>query len=185
MGVFRRLMQALHIASCLVLMSLMMLTVADVAGRYLFNRPITGTYELTGLFAALAVFLGFGFAHMAREHITIDLVYSAVGPGMRRALDVFATVVTVGAAVVLAWGLRHYAGRMDAGGYTTSVLKVPIGPFVWGAVLGTAAYGIAAAGDLVQFARSLAGRSPEKGPADGVGPAPAVPDEGGQLTRDP
>src|SRR5690606_9658555 len=107
------------------------------------------------------------------------------GPGMRRALVGFATVVTVGASVVLAWGLRHYAGRMDAGGYTTSVLKVPIGPFVCGAVLGTAAYWIAAAGDLVQCARSLAGRARCKGAADGVGPAPAVPDEGGQFTRDP
>src|SRR5690606_873450 len=133
LGVFRWLMQALHFGSCLVLMGLMLLTVGDVAGRYLFNRPITGTYELTGLFAALAVFFGFGFAHIAKQHITIDLVYSALGLRVRRALDVFATIVTVGAVIALAWELRHYAGRMDAGNYTTSVLKVPIGPFVWGA----------------------------------------------------
>lgn len=185
MGVFRWLMQALHVASCLLLIGLMILTVGDVAGRYLFNRPITGTYELTGLFAALAVFLGFGFAHVAKEHITIDLLYSAVGPRIRRALDVFATVVTVGAVIALALGLRHYAGRMDSGGYTTSVLKVPIGPFVWGAVLGTIAYGVAAAGDLVEFARSLVGQAAEKTPVEGVGRAPAVANEGGQLTRDP
>lgn len=178
-------MQALHFGSCLVLMGLMLLTVGDVAGRYLLNRPITGTYELTGLFAALAVFFGFGFAHIAREHITIDLVYSAVGPRIRRAMDVFATIVTVGGVVALAWGLRHYAGRMDAGNYTTSVLKVPIGPFVWGAVLGSAAYGIAAAGDLAQFARSLVRSVVKRPPHDGVAPAPAMPDEGGQLTRDP
>lgn len=181
MRIFRWLTQALHYVSGLVLIGLMLLTVGDVVGRYGFNRPITGTYELTGLLAALAVFLGYGFAHVTREHITIDLVYEAVSPRVQRVLDLFATAVTVAALVALVWGLRHYAGRMDAGGYTTSVLKVPIGPFVWGAVIGTAAYGIAAAGDLVDFVRRLATGAPDQRSPH----TPIAPDKGGLRSRDP
>lgn len=43
----------LHKISSVVLLVLMFLTTADVAGRYFFNAPIIGTYELTGLYLLL------------------------------------------------------------------------------------------------------------------------------------
>ncbi|MFK4997204.1 TRAP transporter small permease subunit [Bacillus sp. N9] len=42
----------------------MLLTTADVIGRNVFNKPITGTYELTGLALAIIIFFSLGTAQI-------------------------------------------------------------------------------------------------------------------------
>jgi TRAP-type mannitol/chloroaromatic compound transport system permease small subunit len=41
-----------------VLMALMVLTCVDVGGRYFFNRPVWGAFELTEMMLAALIFAG-------------------------------------------------------------------------------------------------------------------------------
>ena len=64
----------LHKISSVLLMALMFLTAADVIGRFFFNKPITGTYELTGLLLAVMIFFSLGAGQLQRNHIEIDFL---------------------------------------------------------------------------------------------------------------
>ncbi|MBO8140722.1 MAG: TRAP transporter small permease [Firmicutes bacterium] len=154
-GLIKHLIMGFHYLSGLVLLALMLLTVADVTGRYVFNRPITGAYELTGLMTAVAVFFGFGYAHARKEHITIDLLYSRLGVKPRRLFDIFAMTVTLGVLLLLVWALYEHAGRTARGGHTTSVLELPVAPVVWLCVMGAISYSLAAGADLIDHLRRL------------------------------
>ena len=51
------------------LVALMLLTTADVAGRYFFNSPIDGVFDLTHFVVAIMVFLGLSYCGFRGAHV--------------------------------------------------------------------------------------------------------------------
>lgn len=134
----------------LALAVLMLLTVADVFGRYFLNRPVPGTFELTELFMVFIVFLALGLAQHHHEHISLDIAYNYFPPRVKKYTNLLIDVVNLVAMAAVSWQLYEYAARMGEGNYTTAVLQVPIQPFVIVAVVGTAACVLAILCDLVK-----------------------------------
>ena len=58
--------------SATVLFVMMMITAIDVAGRYLFNKPLAGGFELTEMMLAALIYCGLPLVSKRREHIVID-----------------------------------------------------------------------------------------------------------------
>ncbi len=129
---------------------LMFLTVADVFGRYLLNRPLAGTFELTELFMVFIVFLALGLAQHHQEHISLDIAYNYFPSRVKKYTNLLIDVVNLAVMTAVTWQLYEYSARMGEGNYTTAVLQVPIQPFVIVAVAGTAACVLAVFCDLVK-----------------------------------
>ena len=51
---------------------MMLVTAVDVAGRYLFNKPIAGGFELTEILLAALIYCGLPLVSARRDHIVID-----------------------------------------------------------------------------------------------------------------
>jgi TRAP-type C4-dicarboxylate transport system permease small subunit len=136
-----------HVGS-IALAVLMFLTVADVFGRYLFNRPVPGTFELTEMFMVLIVFMALGLAQQHKEHISLDLAYNYFPKRSKSVIDIFVEAVNLLIVAGITWQLYEYSVRMAEGNYTTAVLELPIRPFVLLAIAGTASYGLAILCDL-------------------------------------
>jgi TRAP-type C4-dicarboxylate transport system permease small subunit len=128
-----------HIGS-IALAILMFLTVADVAGRYLFNRPVTGTFELTEMIMVPIVFLALGLAQHHNEHIALDLAYNYFPGRLKKVSDVLVGIINFVVIAAITWQLYEYFNRMLDGNYTTAVLQLPLHPFVVVALAGTASY---------------------------------------------
>jgi TRAP-type C4-dicarboxylate transport system permease small subunit len=112
-----------------ILFAMMAVTAVDVFGRYLFNSPLQGSYELTQLFMLALVFSALPSVTRRTEHITVGLFENAFSGWMRAARDVAIAVLVAVCAVYLAWRLYILAGRFGAFGDTTATLRVPIAPF--------------------------------------------------------
>ena len=138
-----------HLGS-IALALLMLLTVADVFGRYFLNRPAPGTFELTELFMVFIVFLALGLAQHHNEHISLDLAYNYFPSRLKNYTNVLIDVVNLTAMAAVTWQLYEYSRRMGEDNYTTAVLQLPIQPFVIVAVAGTAAYVLAILCDLIK-----------------------------------
>lgn len=69
-----RVEAVLNIIGVFFIMILMVLTAAEIVGRYLFNQPIPGYVEDTELIMAAIVFLGFGYAQKTGSHIRMDMI---------------------------------------------------------------------------------------------------------------
>ncbi|HEU4342596.1 MAG TPA: TRAP transporter small permease [Candidatus Binatia bacterium] len=136
---------------------LMFLTVADVFGRYLFNQPIPGTFELTEMLMVLIVFLALGLAEHHNEHISLDLAYNHFTPMQKKVTDLVVDLVNLVVVAAITWQLYEYSVRMLDGNYTTAVLQLPIHPFVIAAVTGAAAYVLAI---ICNFGKSRNERNP-------------------------
>jgi TRAP-type transport system small permease protein len=145
----------LHLAAGLLLLAVMLVTMIDVVGRTFFDSPFRGTIELTEMAMVAIVYLGLGYAAHEGDHISVDLVDSQIGPRTQLALAVFTGIF--GAAVIglLSWNLYRFADRLDAGGFTTAVLKIPQGPVAMVAVVGGGMFVLALIGTAALALRSL------------------------------
>lgn len=61
--------------------------------RKLFSVSIPDSYDFGRLLLGILIFWGIAATSYRGAHITVDLVWAAVGPKMRRAIDIFATLV--------------------------------------------------------------------------------------------
>jgi TRAP-type C4-dicarboxylate transport system permease small subunit len=101
-----------------------LLTVADVALRGLFGRPIHGTYELIELLLACAVFLALPAAFLRDEHVVVDIV-DHMAPRAVPRLRRIAGVVAIMVLVVLGWQAAIAARDTVALGDVTMDLSLP------------------------------------------------------------
>jgi TRAP-type C4-dicarboxylate transport system permease small subunit len=123
--------RVLGAAAALLLFGLMLLTTADVIGRYVFNWPLRGAFEITELLLLALIFAGLPLASRADEHVTLDFIDMLLGAGgrqlLRRLIDLACGIIILG----LAWRVWIKAGKIAAYGDTTEVLRIPVGPFVY------------------------------------------------------
>src|SRR5258708_13499759 len=75
--------RALGFSAAILLFCLMMLTTADVVGRYIFNWPLRGAFEITELLLLTLIFAGLPLASRADEHVTLDFIDMLLGDGGR------------------------------------------------------------------------------------------------------
>lgn len=151
----RRVNQYLHYVAGLALVLLMAITVIDVVGRAAFNRPFSGTVELTQLAMVVVVYLGLGYAEHEGDHIAIDIVYDMVGRGVQLLLTVLGGVFGLVVIGLMTWHLYRFAEVLSGGGYTTSVLDIPQRPVVLIAAGGAAMFILALASTAVLALRAF------------------------------
>ena len=115
-------------ATMLALM--MFLTAVDVGLRYVFNRPLSGAFELVGYM--MAIFVPFSIAYCAqhKEHIAVDLFMERFSRKTRAIVDSITTFITVIFVSIIAWQNALYFFEVKASGLTSSVLLIPEYPFI-------------------------------------------------------
>ncbi len=99
-------------ASAGFLTAMMMITVADVSSRALFNAPITGAYDLVQLFLVGTVFLSIPDVFLRDENIVIDFVDHIAGRTAVNLLEVLANLAGLVFLAVLSW--RMIAPAVDS-----------------------------------------------------------------------
>jgi TRAP-type C4-dicarboxylate transport system permease small subunit len=104
-GLVERLQRAqLRLASG-ALVVLMMVTVADVFLRYLFNKPIRGSYDIVECMLLIFVFNGMAAAFFGRRNIAIDILDSFVAARVVTILIRLADALSVLVLVLIFWAM--------------------------------------------------------------------------------
>jgi TRAP-type C4-dicarboxylate transport system permease small subunit len=67
----------------IVFLAMMFLGTGDVSGRYLFNSPIRGTMEISGIMMGAIVLLSWAYTQRNKGHISVDLFISRYSPRMK------------------------------------------------------------------------------------------------------
>jgi TRAP-type C4-dicarboxylate transport system permease small subunit len=111
------------------LAAMMLLTVADVTGRYLFNRPLTGSTEVTEFMMACLSFLALVWCTLKKTHIKLDLMDRYIRATPQIISDIFFYLLGVGLFSLVSWQNFLLARVHQIGLYDTPVLKLPDYPF--------------------------------------------------------
>lgn len=139
-------------AAGLLLVSMTLLTVVDVIGRYVFNAPVPGAFEATEIMLALAVFAGLPIVTARSEHVRVGLLVDRLPRRLAAALDIAAellvAVLLFGAAYLL-YGRGENLARF---GDSTVLLHIPLAPVAFALMALSALSGVVALGRLLRLA---------------------------------
>lgn len=121
------LVRGAMIASGLSVAVIVVLGVADVVGRVLFDAPVMGTVEITEALLATTIFLALAYALEQHQHIVVDVVTQGLGPKWRLALHSLAVFAMFAVLALLTWqgvlsAERAWQAKEVAAGY----IPVPV-----------------------------------------------------------
>lgn len=140
----------LNYLAALMLVFLMVLTGVDVSFRYLFNAPITGSFEITEY--VLPMVIAFGLAHCSLEkgHVSVELVTARLSDRGRAFMDCLAYLLFTVLYGLITWQSLLRAMGMKQTGLTSEVLALPVYPFVLTVTVGCGAICLATLKDFFQ-----------------------------------
>ena len=115
---------------------MMLLTTVDVVGRYFFNSPVLGAYEITEYLMLIMVFSFLAFAQSEKAHINVDIVFNRLPVKMRAGLERFNHLACLVMMVLVTWMGVHRVLDIIKSGEASPLLKIPDYPFAIFLVLG-------------------------------------------------
>lgn len=115
----------------IVLFFMMALTFVDVVGRYIFNSPVVGSFELTEFTMAIVIFLGLTLLCCEEGHVVVDIFDSFVPEGMKPIQNIIINIVSFIVMGVISWQLWLKAGEAVEYGDRTQFLLMPMGPLFY------------------------------------------------------
>ena len=127
----RWLRRGLGGCAALLLFFMMALTFVDVIGRYLFNTPVYGGFEMTEVVLATLIFCGLPLVTARDEHVTVDLFDRMIPAGVRHVRDAAIAVLCAVLLFVLSYHVWGKAGDSMRYGDVTAILEIPLGPMVY------------------------------------------------------
>jgi TRAP-type transport system small permease protein len=139
------------IGAC-VLALMMLLTAVDVTMRYIFNRPIIGSFEITEYMMVILVSFGFAYVTLTKGQISVDLLITNLPPKARIIMGLFTDFVSFAILTLLTWQVYlQVKSQYDSNAISAS-LEIPAYPFVAAGAFGLTLLSIAL---LLEFIEDL------------------------------
>jgi TRAP-type C4-dicarboxylate transport system permease small subunit len=136
--IVKRISEWMVVVSCVMLAIMMFVSTADVIGRYFFDKPLEGSWELTGMSLVVCGSFAMAYTQFVKGHIQINIICDRLSRRWRAGVYIFSYTVCIIACALVVWqaGTRmvDYFGK-TVGGETIS-LGMPIWPFMLAMVIG-------------------------------------------------
>ncbi len=129
-GLGGRLGSGLSTFAGLVLAGIMMVSVVDVVGRYIFRQPLPGSSEITEILMAVLIYAGLPVVSQRGAHICVDL-FPIGGETADRIRHVVIGVICALVLALISWRLWVYADQIRGTNDVTEYLKLPQAPFAY------------------------------------------------------
>ena len=138
-GPVDRFIDAIEVTAAVFLAVVTAVTFVSVILRYVFAWQIPDSYDFSSLLLGILIFWGIAGASYRGEHITVDLVWSVVPPFVKRIMNVFADLLTLGCLVIFTWMMGAKVLTTFNDNVQTFDLRLPVWVFYFVAWIGLAA----------------------------------------------
>jgi TRAP-type C4-dicarboxylate transport system permease small subunit len=119
----------LTLVAAVATFGMMLLTTADAAGRYLFNRPILIAYELTTNYLMIAaIFLAMPYAYRQGANIRVTFLVERLGRPTRMVIDHVVQVISILYSAVLVVATFQQARHVMRTGTTFVTIEIALWP---------------------------------------------------------
>ena len=112
----------------ILLFAMMLVTFADVLGRYVVSRPVPGSTEITQYLLVLTIFFALPIVTWRDEHISISLLEGAFGGLVNRLRRAAVRVLSGAVMLVVGWQMWGHAGMLARNRDVIGYLELPVAP---------------------------------------------------------
>jgi len=122
---------AFNIIASAALVLMMVLSCSDIFMRYLFSRPITGTYDIVGLSGAVLASFAMPYTMLKKGHVAVEILIQSLSRGKQLVIETFSHLLGISLFLVLVWQAIVLSRDMKAAGEVTPTLLLPFYPIVY------------------------------------------------------
>jgi TRAP-type C4-dicarboxylate transport system permease small subunit len=83
---------------------MMIIVVADVSGRYVFNSPIKGATEVSQIILAFVTFMGVAYAFIMGTHARVTLFFRRLPHSIQAIAEILSGTLGLFLFILLTWG---------------------------------------------------------------------------------
>jgi len=130
--------RAVHYFGVFFILIMMLLTAADVFGRYFINKPIFGAFEVTALMLAVVAFFGMAYAALTKAHVSVDPIVERLSSHGKAMLGSVTSLASLIFFALLSWQSVALSNLQRARGDTFGLLEPITWPFPLIIALGSA-----------------------------------------------
>jgi len=141
-----------------VLSLMMLITAADVLLRYLFNRPISGTWELTSYMMAVVVGFGLSYCALVKGLISVEVLTSRFSPRAQAIFNCITYFFSFLFFSLVTWQSILYIKLIFESNLVSAVLVIPTFPFVAALALGSLVFTLVLLKDFLEYLSQLVTR---------------------------
>jgi TRAP-type C4-dicarboxylate transport system permease small subunit len=122
----RLINSALRYVCMSLLFFMMVLGTCDVMGRYLFNKPILGTFEIFEILLPAIVLLGLGYTQGKNAHVRVEILLSHLSFRKQTVLNFVTNGLALFISVLILWRGWVLATQYRRIGRTIPTIEVPM-----------------------------------------------------------
>ena len=123
------LVRGANLLSAIFVLLLMILVIADILGRYLFNSPVPMTYEVGSFLMVFIVFLGLAYTQRQGAHIRVEFLTLRLSSRTRAILDIVASSLGFLLYVTIVYqGFIWSWTSWQVGDYVAGLVNIPRWP---------------------------------------------------------
>ena len=134
-----------------ILALMMLITAADVLLRYLFTRPISGTWELTSYMMAVVVSFGLSYCALVKGLISVEVVTSRFSHRTQSVLNCVTYFLSFCFFALITYRSIFYIKLMFESNLVSAVLLIPAFPFIAALALGILVFTLVILRDFLEY----------------------------------
>jgi len=136
--------------SGLALMAVIFLVNIDVVSRTFFNKPVSGSYELSQLLIAVTAAFSFAYAQVYRSHIDIPVLTERLPKKAQAVLQCVTWLLGSILFAAVTWKSMEFGLYKLSEHEVTLTLGIPVGPFYFIMAGGCALFAIVLAANFIE-----------------------------------
>jgi len=130
-GLVKRVSGILDKLAGLCIFSVLLLIIANIILRTVFNRPILGTYELAGFLTAIGMALALAHCAFQDGHIAVSLIMERFPKKIQSVTAFFINIASLILWAAGVWSLGKFAQTMKIRGLVSPSAEIPVYPFIY------------------------------------------------------
>jgi TRAP-type C4-dicarboxylate transport system permease small subunit len=130
---------------------MMCLSTADVVGRYLFNKPITGVFEITEFLMLIIIFSYLALTQSSKSHINVDILVPHLPTKLQLIIERFNHLLCLCFMILITLMGVEKAIELKEVGEASTLLKLPNYPFAYFLVFGCFVFCLEFIADLIML----------------------------------
>lgn len=115
----------------LALISMLILTVADIIGIKIFASPVPGAIEVVAFMAVVVIGFAIAYTQVLHGHIAVDFIVMKLPPRANAIIHPLMLILAMALFVFLAWRTLDYGQNLMATGEVSMTQRIPFYPFIF------------------------------------------------------
>lgn len=115
----------------LLLFAMMTITAIDVIGRYVFNTPVPGGFEIVQYLMAVVIFASLPLTTAAERHLTVSVFENRFRGTTRHVYRLVMLTISLIALAIIAWRMGVQADVLGRSQQVSGFLQLPLAPIAW------------------------------------------------------